>query len=186
MHRRPFISFLVAAGLLSISTPVQAEPYMSPSRFGLGLELGSPSGLNAKYFLGGMVAIQGGLGVVQSWGYDGFHLHAEVVWHPVMLTRAPAVDIPLHVGIGGRFLQHDHGDFRDRCFNGRDFYDCQGGDSHLGVRVPVGVSFLLKKTPLDFFVEVAFVADLAYVNNDYGYDHNVAGLYGSLGGRYYF
>lgn len=186
MQGRPILSFLVAAGLLSITTSVHAERYNAKSRFGIGLELGAPSGLSGKYFLGGMVAVQGGIGVVHSWGYDGVHVHAEAVWHPVLLTSTPAVDIPLHVGIGGRFLQHDHGDFRDRCWNGRDYYRCMGSDSHLGVRIPVGISFLLRKTPMDFFVELALVADLVQLNNDYDYDHDRGGINGAVGGRYYF
>lgn len=186
MQRRPFLAFLVLTALAAVSTPAWAERYTSPSRFGIGLELGAPSGLSGKYFLGGMVAVQGGVGVVESWGYDGFHVHAEAVWHPVLLKRAPAVDIPLYAGIGGRFLQHDHGSYRDRCFNGRFYEDCRGADSHLGLRAPIGVAFLLRNTPMDFFVELALVVDLIHLNNDYSYDHDHAGIHGALGGRYYF
>ena len=189
MQQRPFVAFLVLAGLVALTTRADAERYMSKERFGIGLELGAPSGISGKYFLGGMVAVQGGVGIVESWGYDGFHAHAEVVWHPVLLERGRAVDIPLHVGIGARFLQHDHMDRYDRfdrCWDGRDYYDCRGADSHLGVRAPVGVSFLFKEVPMDLFVEVALVMDLMHVNNDYGYDHSATGIHGALGGRYYF
>lgn len=168
-----------------MTTPVQAEPYTSPSRFGLGLELGAPSGLSAKYFLGGKMAIQGGIGVIESWGYDGFHVHAEAIWHPVVLKRAAAVDIPLYVGVGGRFLSYDHGR-ADRCWNGRSYDPCRNGDSVIGLRAPVGVAFMLKNTPMDFFVEIALVVDILHIRNDYGYDYDRTGLYGSVGGRYYF
>lgn len=184
MHPHPRLSFVLIAALSAVSTPARADRYTSPARFGLGLELGAPSGLSGKYFLGGMVAIQGGVGVVQAWGYDGMHVHAEAVWHPLLLKRSRAVDIPLHVGIGARFLQHDYG--HARCWNGRYYDDCMGSDSHVGLRAPVGISFLLRETPMDFFVELALVVDITQVNNDYDYRHDRAALHGTIGGRYYF
>lgn len=186
MHRRPFASFVATVLLLLLSARgARADRFTSPARLGLGLELGAPSGLNAKYFLGGSVAVQGGVGVIESWGDDGLHIHAEVVWHPALLHRASAVTIPLHVGVGGRFLEHDY-DGRD-CFDGRNFYACDA-DTHLGVRAPVGVSFLFRKTPLDLFVELALVVDFVHLDDDdrYDHDHDRAGLLGAMGGRYYF
>jgi hypothetical protein len=187
MQKKPFLAFLVVAALAAITTPAFADRYTSPSRFGLGLELGAPSGLSGKYFLGGMAAVQGGVGVIEAWGYDGLHVHAEAVWHPLLIKRAPAVDIPLYAGIGGRFLQHDHGWARNACWNGRVWVDCNGdSDTHLGLRAPVGIAFLLRNTPMDFFVELALVVDLVHLDNDYMYEHDHAGLHGALGGRYYF
>ena len=67
MHQPPFLTFLLLTGLLAAANPARAERYESPKRFGIGLELGAPTGLSGKYFLGGMVAVQGGIGVVESW-----------------------------------------------------------------------------------------------------------------------
>lgn len=186
MHRRPFVSFVATALLLFLNARgARAESFTSPPRFGLGLELGAPSGLTAKYFLGGNVAVQGGAGVIESWGEDGLHMHAEVVWHPALLHKGPAVSVPLHVGVGGRFLQHQY-DGRD-CFDGRVYYYCDE-DTHLGVRAPVGVSFLFRKTPLDVFVELALVVDFVFLddNDRYYHDHDHAGINGVMGARYYF
>lgn len=186
MIRRPFASFVATTLLLLASPrPVWAERFTSPKELGVGLELGAPSGVSAKYFLGGTVAIQGGVGVIESWGDDGLHLHAEVVWHPAVLHRGPGVTVPLHLGIGGRFLEHDYNG-RD-CFDGRGFYYCDD-DTHLGVRAPIGLSFLFRKTPMDVFIELALVVDFVHVDDGdrYDHDHDHAGINGVVGARYYF
>jgi len=186
MQSRPFLSFVSLAAVLAATTPSHAEPYQAPARFGLGLELGAPTGLSGKYFLGGgMVAIQGGVGIVESWGDDGVHAHVEVVWHFALLKRTPAVEIPLYAGVGGRVLQHRFGS-RDRCFNGRFNEPCMDGDTHVGIRAPFGISFVFRRVPMDLFVELAVLVDVAHLDNDFGHDHDHAGVSGVLGGRYYF
>src|SRR5215216_27630 len=101
------------------AVPAKAEPFNSESRFGLGLELGAPTGLSAKYFFGGSMAVQCGLGVMRdNWYYrysNGLHLHAELVWHPVVLTSNSTFSLPLHVGVGGRVL-----DLEGRCWDGNN------------------------------------------------------------------
>lgn len=178
--------FLITFALLGAITPTDAlaERYNAKARFGLGLEVGAPSGLNMKYFLGGMLAIQAGVGVVESWGYDGTHVHAEAVWHPAVLARTPAVEIPVHIGVGARYLDHD--DYMDRCWNGRFYEPCYGDDGHLGVRAPVGISFLFRRVPMDIFLELALVFDLVHFQGRYEYEHDHAALHGALGARFYF
>jgi len=177
---------LIIATVLLVASTAAAEPYQSRSRFGIGLELGAPTGLSGKYFFGGrQLAIQGGLGVLEAWGDDGWHMHAEAVWHPAVLYRGRDLVIPLHVGVGGRMLQHNWGYRNDVCWNGRVYVDCD--DTHLGVRAPIGVSFLFNRTPMDLFAELALVFDLVRID-DYYMDppHDRAGLHLALGGRFYF
>ena len=175
---------LIVLSIVLASAAAGAESFQSRSRFGLGLEVGAPTGLNGKYFTGGSFAVQGGIGILESWGDDGLHLHAEAVWHPAVLHRGRTVDIPLHVGVGGRFLQHDWGRY-DYCYDDRGrSYRCN--DTHVGIRAPIGISFLFKRTPMDLFLELALVIDVIHVNNDYMYDHDHAALHGALGGRFYF
>ena len=179
---------LALASLLLVSlaaAPASADSLNSRSRFGLGLELGAPTGLSGKYFLGGMVAIQGGIGVMRdNWYYrysDGLHLHAEVVWHPVVVHRSPTVTIPLHVGIGARVLDLD-----GRCWNGNDWVRCDN-DTHIGLRAPFGISFLFGRTPMDLFVELALVVDVLHLDDGpYMDEYDRAGIDGVLGGRFYF
>jgi hypothetical protein len=177
--------FILSVLVLATATTASAEPYRSKSRFGLGLELGAPTGLAGKYFVGGgQFAVQGGVGIIEGWGDDGLHIHAEALWHPATITRSRTVDIAMHVGVGGRIFHHEWGGPR-ACWDGRDYYDdCD--DTHVGVRAPIGVSFMFNQTPMDLFVELALVVDVLHVNDDYMYDHDHAGLHGALGGRFYF
>ena len=178
---------LILATVLALATTAgvaSAEPLNSPRRFGLGLELGAPTGLNVKYFFGGSMALQAGVGVIRDWGWyrygDALHVHAEAVWHPVVLANTRDVLIPLHVGVGARILNHD-----DLCWTGRDWVYCDG-HTHLGVRAPFGVSFIFGKVPMDLFVELALVLDFTGFDDRYMYEHDRFGIDGALGGRFYF
>jgi len=50
-------------------------------------------------------------------------VHADYLWHPVMLADDEAFFMPLYFGVGARLLDHDRGNEDD--------------DFHLGARVPV-------------------------------------------------
>src|SRR5678816_4505354 len=83
--------------------------YESNGKFGLGLELGGPSGLNGKYFLSGNTALNFGLGWDDEYyyGYDryrrsGVHIYLDHLWHPFLLTEAEAFKLPFFVGVGVR------------------------------------------------------------------------------------
>lgn len=182
---RTWIALCLATALAVSASPARADRLRSRSRFGLGLELGAPTGLAGKYFLGGMVAVQGGVGVMRDdWYYryhDGLHVHAEVVWHPVVLARTSGVTIPLHLGVGARLLDLD-----GRCWDGNGWVPCDN-DTHVGVRAPIGVSFLFARVPMDLFVELALVVDVLHLDRGpYMDNYDRAGIDGSLGGRFYF
>jgi hypothetical protein len=143
--------------------------------FGLGLELGTPTGLTGKYFLSnGSNALQFGLGAYNGYGYRnyyGYHLYFDYLWHPVSLASADAFELPLFVGIGGRLW-----DFEDR--RNRIYDDGFG----IGVRVPVGIAFDFNNVPLDVFIQI--VPSLNFYSN---YVDNF-GIWvdGSIGIRYFF
>lgn len=169
---------LVALALLLSSAVSDARP--RPSRvsksfranktFGLGLMLGAPSGISGKYYLTSDTAFDFGVGAYHRFGHrDGLHVHADFLWHPVSLVSAPAFELPLYFGIGGRVW--DHGTYRN------DYRD----HTHLGVRAPLGLIFDFNRIPLDIFFELALVIDVA-VDDDHGYSD----INGALGARYYF
>lgn len=150
--------------------------YQSNGHFGIGLELGAPSGFNGKYFLTPSTALNFGLGWLYDSYYrdgDGFHLYLDHLWHPVQFVENPTFKLPLFVGVGGRFW-HFEDCYHDAC-----------GDSYsaLGVRVPVGVTFDFNKIPLDAFAQITFVADLFF--GDYR-DRFGPHFEGSIGARYWF
>lgn len=141
--------------------------------FGLGLELGAPTGITGKYFLSADRALDFGVGAI--YGYfdnTGIHVYGDYLFHPVSLASTEAFELPLYVGIGGRFWNFD-----DRRANGFDY-----SVSAFGVRVPVGVSFDFNNVPLDAFVQVVPVLDFYS-----GYNRTVyVDIDASIGVRYWF
>jgi hypothetical protein len=153
--------------------------YESNGKFGIGLELGAPTGFNGKYFLTPSTALNFGVGWLYDNYYrdgDGFHLYLDHLWHPVSLTENEAFKLPFYFGVGGRFWSFDH-------YRGNDLYD---RSSAVGVRVPLGVSFDFNKIPLDAFVQLTFGLDL-FVGDYADRYHRIGADFGaSIGARYWF
>lgn len=148
------------------------EKYVANGKFGLGLELGAPFGINGKYFLTDDTALNFGIGDLYDGYYrddDGLHLYIDHLWHPFSITNQPAFQMPFFVGVGARIW-----DFNDR--NDRD------DGFALGVRVPVGIAMDFNKVPLDIWFQLTFVADLLFDYRDRFGPH----LEGSIGIRYWF
>jgi hypothetical protein len=164
----PALAAAAVALVALVAAPRTAAAEGGP--FGLGLIIGSPTGISGKYYLGGSgnamdFAVGGAVA-----SNRGLHVHADYLWHPVMLTRDDSFNLPLHVGVGVRLLDHDDG--------GKSGDD----DFHVGVRVPGGITFDFTEVPLDVFIEIALVADFRSDHNDsFGLDLNAG-----VGVRYYF
>ena len=147
--------------------------------FGLGLELGEPTGLTGKVFVSPKGAIDFGVGYIYDYYYygDGVHLYGDFLYHPVSLVSAQAFELPLYVGGGLRYWNFRY------CFQGL----CDYGGSALGIRVPVGIAFDFNNTPLDIFIQLVPTLDFAY--GDYYNrfrDRTYLGIDLSVGLRYYF
>ena len=165
MHRRPLrllgLTLVMSTAMFAARAPARAEG----GPFGLGLILGSPTGVSAKLYLNKRNAIDFALGFAFL-NRRGIAVHADYLWHPVMLATDEAFFLPLYFGVGARILDHDRGSDDD--------------DFHLGARVPVGILFDFKTIPLDVFLEVALVVDII---KDHG---DVIDLNAGIGARYYF
>jgi len=187
---RTSLSLSLAALALVAITASEADARPRPARrksnfvankgFGLGIMLGSPTGLSGKYFLGPSTAIDFGLGGIGCCrGRRGVTAHADFLWHPVSLISDKAVELPLYVGIGGRVYDYE--------WKHNDHYHDGGA---LGLRAPLGISFDLNRTPIDIFVELALVADFIYDDSDPNDNFDHDGVYvdidGAFGVRYYF
>ena len=149
------------------------QRYVANGTFGLGLELGGPSGLNGKYFLSDDGALNFGLGAngyVNRYGdRDGIHLYLDYLWHPVSLTNTAAFQLPLYVGIGGRLWSFDYGN------NNND-------GTAFGARVPIGIAFDFNNVPLDIFIQLTPTLDFYR-----GYRDDVGFWFDfSVGIRYWF
>jgi hypothetical protein len=108
--------------------------------FGLGVILGEPTGLSGKLWTTSRNAIDAG--VAWSFRREGFfHIHADYLWH-FPLRAETSERFTFYAGVGGRFGAVSH-------------------DAILGVRVVGGFAFWPRNTPIDIFVEIAPVVDLA-------------------------
>ncbi len=135
----------------------RSKGFRASKTFGLGLELGEPTGLNGKYFVSDSTAIDFGVGwVYQHYYYgDGLHLYGDVLFHPTSLASTPGFQLPFYIGVGLRYWRFDY------CDRGI----CDYGGSAVGIRVPLGISFDFNKVPLDIFIQLVPVID--FVNGDY-------------------
>jgi hypothetical protein len=125
--------------------------------FGGGVILGEPTGLSAKAWVSQQNALDFGLAYsFRSKGY--LHLHADYLWHfPHVIQSTER--LPIFVGVGGRLAV------------GR-------GSGIFGVRIPFGIAFWLRSAPIEFFLEIAPIVDLAPATG--------ASANGGVGARYFF
>ena len=160
--------------VLALSAPRAARA--EGGNFGLGLIIGSPTGLSLKYYMSRGHALDAAVGLTTI-GSDGIHVHVDYLWHPFVLASEGSFDLAMYVGIGGRVLDHDRG-------RGHD------DDFHIGPRAPLGLvfDFLKSGVPLDVFVEVALVLDFILDDDNDGDDHDGIDLdlNAGIGARYYF
>jgi len=154
--------------------------------FGLGLELGEPTGLNGKFFFGPRIALDFGLGWIYEHYYygDGLHLYADILFHPISFTSNPTFELPFYIGGGLRFWDFDY------CYRATRNAPCAYyGGSAIGLRVPVGIAFDFNKAPIDIFIQA--VPTLDFIRGDF-YDRgyydrrNHFGIDFSVGVRFWF
>lgn len=147
--------------------------------FGIGLELGEPSGLTGKVFVSDNAALDFGVGYIYRHYYygDGLHLYGDVLFHPVSLASAEPFELPLYIGFGFRFWDFDY------CYE----RVCTYGGSAVGLRVPIGLSFDFNNVPIEIFMQLVPVVDFLYGDYYDRYrDRAHAGIDGSVGFRFYF
>ncbi len=147
--------------------------------FGLGLELGEPSGLTGKVFVTKSSAIDFGVGYIYDSYYygDGVHLYADYLWHPTTITSTPSFELPIYIGAGLRFWNFSY------CVA----KVCTVDGSTFGIRVPFGIAFDFNNVPLDVFIELVPVLDFvrgAYY--DRFHDRSHLGIDLSVGIRFWF
>jgi hypothetical protein len=188
MKTTSFIA-LVLAAVVWTSGAAQARPHPSGfgssdfeanKKFGLGLELGDLFGITGKLFVTPNQAIDFGVG---DYGYayryygdtGGFHVYADYLWHPFVLAKPEAFELPFYIGVGARYWQFGYAcdPAGNNCFSASAF----------GVRVPVGIDFDFNNVPLDIFVQIVPTIDFFhdYMGHGVGFPFDF-----SLGIRYWF
>lgn len=140
---------------------------------GLGVELGSTTGLTMKYYLAENHALE--LGVGAGWvGGGAFQTDLSYLYH-IYLTETYNFSLPLYVGAGLRAtIWPDEGNFV-----GGDIED--EGNIGLGVFAPVGVAMNFQPLPFDVFAEANFGIGFVPDGVEGGFL-----IDGTAGARFYF
>lgn len=144
---------LAIAALVMMAAPALAQS----GKTGLGIIVGEPTGIAAKYWLGSTSAVDGAL----AWSFvddASLYMHADYLYHHFNLIEVESGQFPLYYGIGGRIKFQD--------------------DPRVGVQVPMGISYILEDAPLDIFLEIRPVLDLIPATT--------FTVSGGIGVRYYF
>jgi hypothetical protein len=127
--------------------------------FGLGLMVGEPTGISAKYWIDGNNAFDFGLAYSFVQKFSAMSLHADYLYHAFDVIKSD-YRLPVYYGFGARL----------RFVN--------NSDNALGARGVMGIAWLSDKLPIDVFLELVPVFNLipsTSLNLDI-----------ALGARYYF
>ena len=165
--RKTILSLVLLLAFASLAwaqrRPSSPQPYYGPQLSrpnGLGMIIGEPTGISFKHWVSRKSAIDAGF----AWSFAGrgdeLHIHADYLWHtPLTSATDEAVRrTDFYLGVGGRVRFEN--------------------DSRIGVRVPFGLEHFVKDTPLDVFIEVAPIMDLA--------PNTELSANGGVGLRYFF
>jgi hypothetical protein len=157
--RRYLLPIFVAGALLAAAVPAQPQSIPSPRSLGLGIMIGDPSGLNLKSWTGRNSAFDIGL----AWSFVGdssLQIHGDLLFHSFGEFRPRRGRLGLYYGLGGRVKTKEE------------------GETTLSVRIPLGLTYIFERAPLDFFFEVVPLLDLT--------PETRGDVQGALGVRYYF
>ena len=144
---------LFALTLLLAGGTVEAQE----SGFGLGVILGEPTGISGKLWIEDRKAIDGAI----AWSFEdetAVHVHADLLFHSGNVVRVEMSKLLGYCGIGGRIK------FEDK--------------TKVGIRIPLGFNYVSTKTPVDVFLEIVPLLDLAPSTD--------LSLNAALGIRYFF
>lgn len=140
--------------ILSILTVFSLKASASKET-GLGFIIFGPTGLSVQHYLSNANSIDGALS-----GTNGsLYLHSTYLWHRPKQVKIDSVRLDLYFGGGLRGIFNDQ-------------------ESILGLRAPIGLSYVLPDPTVQFFGELAIQVDFL---NRFG-----AGATLGLGARYFF
>ena len=126
--------------------------------FGLGVVLGEPTGISAKFWLTPGTALDFGLGYSFTSSNSVFDFYADYVFHSSDMINSTE-NFVVYYGPGARLKIKE-------------------STSRLGVRGVIGILWLPRGTNFDVFVEVAPILDIIPATK---FDFS-----GGIGGRYFF
>ena len=130
---------LLSTSLASAAPP----PFLQgpPAGLGIGLQVGTLSGLALALRPGGDLYIQG----ATNWSLTESRLNVEgdVLWTltELVIPDTPQIRFPVYFGVGGRVHINQK--------------NANWPDNTVGVRLPVGMSVVPNNTSVDTFIELA-------------------------------
>jgi hypothetical protein len=127
--------------------------------FGIGIIIGEPTGIDAKYYLSHANAVE----FAAAWSLESdntFQIHGDYLFHNYDLIKVERGELPLFFGVGARVA------FRENA------------DDLIGIRFPVGLDYNFDGAPLDVFVQIVPILELA-PSTDFE-------LEGAIGARFFF
>lgn len=140
---------VIMVSILFCAVPMYSQNH----NFGVGMQVGEPTGLDAKLWTDENNALDFGLG----WSFEGPNemiMQVDYVWHSFDVFPVSQGELPLYFGIGGRAILND--------------------DAVLGARMPLGIAYMLESFPLDVFVEIEPILNLTPAT-----DFDVGGGFGA-------
>lgn len=170
MQGKALAGVAVLVALIALTSTALAK---TPKDYniGLGIVLGEPTGLTAKYWFDDTNALDAHLSF--DFTDEAFVVSSNYLFHfDILQLRTDAAELPFYVGIGGK-LQFDAGNEQ-----GDKKADKDDDFLSVGARVPFGADLLFTRIPLEIFIEVGIGVRLIPATRP--------DLDGGLGIRYYF
>jgi hypothetical protein len=158
MKHLTILSFSILTLLSTNATLAQATEVGTSRNFGLGFQIGDPTAITAKLFLGRAHALDFGLGL-GGWGYGwctdendhsyrcsdinhNFSFHADYLYQENIISRTNRLD--WYVGVGGRLITSAYG------------HNDLGHDAVILARVPLGIAATFQRPDfLEVYLEIA-------------------------------
>lgn len=131
--------------------------YGNDSGWGLGIILGEPTGISFKLWTGKTTAFD----AAAAWSFkdqDKLNLHVDYLIHNYRAIKVESGKLPFYYGIGARVKFED--------------------DARIGIRIPLGLCYQFPRNPIDIFIEIVPVLDVAPETH---FEMNA-----SIGARYFF
>jgi hypothetical protein len=129
-------------------------------RFGIGVNLGQPTGIAAKYMIDHKHAVDAGIGWELS-NENDLHIYADYLFHYYDIFEISKGSLPLYYGTGIRWIYRG-----DR-------------DNKLGFRIPVGLEYLFEDASWGAFLELVPVLNVTQGTDLFDWE-------GGVGIRYFF
>jgi len=119
---------------------------------GVGVIVGEPTGISLKKWLNDKHAVD----AAAAWSFsenDSFQFHADYLIHNFTLLKSDDIvgKLPVYFGLGGRLKLKEENNGKGRNDDGALF----------GVRIPFGISYLFTDLPVDIFMEIVPILDVA-------------------------